>query len=297
MGKHRASARSARQFAFVLGEISVLNAIEFADVSFRYEEGAPFAVRHLNFSVAEGEFVAVLGHNGSGKSTLARLANGLLTPDEGTIFAFGVQLGEKNLYDVRRNVGVVFQNPDNQTVATIVEDDVAFGAENVGLPREEIGRRIDFALKAVGMEPYRTATVARLSGGQKQRIAIAGVLALKPKAIILDESTAMLDPRGRREIVDVVSRLNREEGITVVLITHFMEEALLAGRAVVMNRGEVVMQGTPREIFGRREELLTYNLALPRIGVICEKLRAGGMDIGDTLDTATLAKEIAACVS
>ena len=274
-----------------------MNAIEFADVSFRYEEGAPFAVRHLNFSVAEGEFVAVLGHNGSGKSTLARLANGLLTPDEGTIFAFGVQLDEKNLYDVRRNVGVVFQNPDNQTVATIVEDDVAFGAENVGLPREEIGRRIDFALKAVGMEPYRTATVARLSGGQKQRIAIAGVLALKPKAIILDESTAMLDPRGRREIVDVVSRLNREEGITVVLITHFMEEALLAGRAVVMNRGEVVMQGAPREIFGRREELLTYNLALPRIGVICEKLRAGGMDIGDTLDAATLAKEIAACVS
>ena len=274
-----------------------MKAIEFTDVSFRYEEERPFAVRHLNFAVDEGEFVAVLGHNGSGKSTLARLANGLLTPDEGEVRVFGTLLGEKNLYDVRRNVGVVFQNPDNQTVATIVEDDVAFGAENVGLPREEIGKRIDFALRAVGMEEYRTATVARLSGGQKQRVAIAGVLALKPRAVILDESTAMLDPRGRREIVDVVTRLNKEESITVVLITHFMEEALLADRAVVMNRGELVMQGTPREIFERREELVTYNLALPRIGIICEKLRAGGMQVGYTLDAQTLAKEIAECVS
>ncbi len=274
-----------------------MKAIEFTDVSFRYEEEGPFAVRHLNFAVDEGEFVAVLGHNGSGKSTLARLANGLLTPDKGEVRVFGTLLGEKNLYDVRRNVGVVFQNPDNQTVATIVEDDVAFGAENVGLPREEIGKRIDFALRAVGMEEYRTATVARLSGGQKQRVAIAGVLALKPRAVILDESTAMLDPRGRREIVDVVTRLNKEEGITVVLITHFMEEALLADRAVVMNRGELVMQGTPREIFERREELVTYNLALPRIGIICEKLRAGGMQVGYTLDAQTLAKEIAECVS
>ena len=274
-----------------------MKAIEFTDVSFRYEEEGPFAVRHLNFAVDEGEFVAVLGHNGSGKSTLARLANGLLTPDKGEVRVFGTLLGEKNLYDVRRNVGVVFQNPDNQTVATIVEDDVAFGAENVGLPREEIGKRIDFALRAVGMEEYRTATVARLSGGQKQRVVIAGVLALKPRAVILDESTAMLDPRGRREIVDVVTRLNKEEGITVVLITHFMEEALLADRAVVMNRGELVMQGTPREIFERREELVTYNLALPRIGIICEKLRAGGMQVGYTLDAQTLAKEIAECVS
>ena len=274
-----------------------MKAIEFADVSFRYEAEGPFAVRHLNFSVDEGEFVAVLGHNGSGKSTLARLANGLLTPDEGTVSVFGTLLGEKNLYEVRRNVGVVFQNPDNQTVATIVEDDVAFGAENVGLPRDEIGRRISFALHAVGMEEYRTATVARLSGGQKQRVAIAGVLALKPKVILLDESTAMLDPRGRREIVEVVTRLNREEKITVILITHFMEEALLAHRAVVMNRGEIVMEDVPRGIFGRREELLTYNLALPRIGAICETLLKGGMPVGYTLDAAALAKEIAKCVS
>ncbi len=276
---------------------SSMKAITFTDVSFRYEDEGPYAVRHLNFSVEEGEFVAVLGHNGSGKSTLARLANGLLTPDEGTICVFSTQLGEKNLYDVRKNVGVVFQNPDNQTVATIVEDDVAFGAENVGLPREEIGKRIDFALKAVGMEEYRHATVARLSGGQKQRVAIAGVLALMPRIVILDESTAMLDPRGRREIVDGVTRLNREEHITVILITHFMEEALLADRAVVMNRGELVMEGAPAEIFERREELVTYNLALPRIGIICEKLRAGGMNVGYTLDAQELAKEIAECVS
>lgn len=274
-----------------------MKAIEFKGVAFRYEEASPFAIRKLDLSVEEGEFLAVLGHNGSGKSTLARLANGLLEPDAGTVSAFGVPLTEKNLYEVRKNVGVVFQNPDNQTVATIVEDDVAFGAENVGLPREEIGRRIDFALKAVGMEQYRTATVARLSGGQKQRVAIAGVLALMPRVIILDESTAMLDPRGRREIVDVVTRLNKEQGITVVLITHFMEEALLADRAVVMNRGEIVMQGSPEEIFERQEDLITYNLALPRIGYICNRLRAGGVAVENTLDTERLAEEIVQCVS
>ncbi len=273
-----------------------MKAIEFTGVSFRYEEEGPFVIEKLNFSVEEGEFVAVLGHNGSGKSTLARLANGLLVPDEGAISVFGTPLTEKTLFEARRNVGVVFQNPDNQTVATIVEDDVAFGAENVGLKREEIGERIEFALRAVGMEAYRGATVARLSGGQKQRVAIAGVLALKPRAIVLDESTAMLDPRGRREIVDVVTRLNKEEGITVVLITHFMEEALLADRAVVMNRGEIVMQGKPEEIFARQEELVTYNLALPRIGVICNRLRAAGMPVSNTLSAEQLAEEIAKCV-
>ena len=273
-----------------------MKAIEFTDVSFRYEEEQPFVIEHLNFSVEEGEFVAILGHNGSGKSTLARLSNGLLTPDQGTVSAFGVPLTDKTLFEVRKNVGVVFQNPDNQTVATIVEDDVAFGAENVGLAREEIGKRIDFALRAVGMEAYRGATVSRLSGGQKQRVAIAGVLALKPRAIILDESTAMLDPRGRREIVDVVNRLNKEEGITVVLITHFMEEALLADRAVVMHRGGIVMQGKPKEIFVRQEELVAYHLALPRIGVICNRLKAGGMPLSDTLDADMLAEEIAQCV-
>lgn len=273
-----------------------MNAIEFRNVSFSYESGT-FAIKNLNFTVKEGEFVAVLGHNGSGKSTLARLTDGLLTAESGTIRVFDHVLTEKNLYEIRKDVGIVFQNPDNQTVASIVEDDVAFGAENIGVPREEIGERISFALKAVGMEAYRDATPTRLSGGQKQRVAIAGVLALRPKIMILDESTAMLDPRGRKEIVDVVTRLNKQEKITVVLITHFMEEALLADRAVVMNRGEIVMEGAPAEIFERHEELETYNLSLPRIGYICKKLREGGLNVHDTLDAETLAEEIAKCVS
>ncbi len=273
-----------------------MQAICFRDVAFSYGKG-DFALKNFNFSVEEGEFVAVLGHNGSGKSTLARLCNGLLLPDGGEISVFGETLTEKNLYEVRKNVGVVFQNPDNQTVASIVEDDVAFGAENVGFSREEIGARIDFALRAAGMEQFRGATVARLSGGQKQRVAIAGVLALKPRVMVLDESTAMLDPRGRREILEVVRRLNREEGITVLLITHFMEEALAADRAIVMNKGEIVMQGAPAEIFERHEELVTYNLALPRIGAICNLLREGGIPVRDTLDVEELAEEIAKCVS
>ncbi len=272
-----------------------MHALEFRNVDFAYsEEGkADFRIKGLNFTVEEGEFVAVLGHNGSGKSTLARLANGILAPDGGEIRVFDTPLTDKNLFDIRRQVGVVFQNPDNQTVASIVEDDVAFGAENIALPREEIGRRIDFALQAVGMEEYRHATVARLSGGQKQRVAIAGVLALKPRIMILDESTAMLDPKGRREIANVALRLNKEEGITVLLITHFMEEALLADRAIVMNRGEIVMEGTPKEIFSRHEELLTFSLTLPRIGRICKSLSEGGMSVTDTLDIASLADEIA----
>ena len=274
-----------------------MKAIEFRGVDFSYGEESAFALRKLNFEVEEGEFVAVLGHNGSGKSTLARLCNGLLTADGGQIRILDHPLTDKNLFEIRKDVGIVFQNPDSQAVASIVEDDVAFGAENVGLPREEIGARIEFALKAVGMEQFRGATISRLSGGQKQRVAIAGVLALKPRIMILDESTAMLDPRGRREIVEVVKRLNEEEGITVLLITHFMEEALLAHRAVVMNRGEIVMQGSPKSIFERHEELLTYNLALPRIGYICNKLREGGLPVSDTLDTQLLAEEIAKCVS
>ena len=270
-----------------------MKAIEFCDVDFAYGEDG-FAIKKLNFSVEEGEFVAVLGHNGSGKSTLARLCNGLLVADRGEVRVFDAPVADDNLYEIRKQVGVVFQNPDNQTVASIVEDDVAFGAENVGLPREEIGNRIEFALDAVGMSEYRNATVSRLSGGQKQRVAIAGVLALRPRVMILDESTAMLDPRGRKEIIEVVKKLNKEENITVLLITHFMEEALQADRAVVMNRGEIVMQGTPQDIFERHEELITYNLDLPRIGLICKRLREAGLNVSDTLDTEKLASEIAA---
>lgn len=272
-----------------------MKAISFEDVSFAYEEN--FLFEHLNFEVEEGEFVAVLGHNGSGKSTLARLCDGLLTADKGKISVFGKPVEGKKLYDIRKEVGIVFQNPDNQAVASIVEDDVAFGAENIALPRKEIKERIDFALNAVGIPDLREATVSRLSGGQKQRVAIAGVLALKPKIMILDEATAMLDPRGRKEICDVVKKLHKEEGITVLFVTHFMEEALLADRAIVMNQGKIVMNASPKEIFSRSEELLKYGLTLPAIGYISKRLREGGLDVPDTLDIQTLAEEIENCVS
>lgn len=275
-----------------------MEALKLENVSFRYsEEDGSFALRNVNLSVEEGEFVAVLGHNGSGKSTLARLINGLLESEEGKIYVFGMDVSdEKNIFEVRKNVGIVFQNPDNQMVASIVEDDIAFGPENIGLPREEIGRRIEYALNAVGMTEYRQGTPTRLSGGQKQRIAIAGVLAIKPRIIIMDESTAMLDPKGRKEVMDVVCKLNKEEKMTVIMITHFMEEALLADRAVVLNRGEIVMNGRPEEIFSRQEDLETYNLALPAIGYICKKLRDGGMPVKNALYPEELAKEIEQCV-
>ena len=261
-----------------------MNALEFADVSFRYEEDAPFAIRHLNFTVEEGAFVAVLGHNGSGKSTLARLSNGLLEPDEGKISVFGQELTQKNLFDVRRNVGVVFQNPDNQTVATIVEDDVAFGAENIGLAREEIGRRIAFALKAVGMERYRSATVARLSGGQKQRVAIAGVIAMRPDCLILDEATAMLDPRGRKAVMDTIRQL-RAAGISIVSITHYMEEAAQADRVLVMSHGRIVMEGTPEQVFSQTRRLQSYHLDVPQAAELRDELAAAGLPLPEEVIT------------
>lgn len=274
--------------------MSAENAIVCENLKFTYPDAPSPAINGISFTVAKGEFLSVIGHNGSGKSTLARLLNGLLEADSGNINILGLDLKEgKNAVEVRKHVGIVFQNPDNQMVASIVEDDVAFGPENIGVEREEIGRRIDWALSAVGMESYRTASPARLSGGQKQRIAVAGVLAVKPEILILDESTAMLDPKGRREVVEVVRRLNKEEGITVILITHFMEEALLADRTIVMNKGEIVMNGTPEEIFESGEKLETFNLSLPRISVIANNLRAAGMEIRDVLRPEELAAEIA----
>lgn len=274
--------------------MSAENAIVCENLKFTYPDAPSPAINGISFTVAKGEFLSVIGHNGSGKSTLARLLNGLLEADGGNINILGLDLKEgKNAVEVRKHVGIVFQNPDNQMVASIVEDDVAFGPENIGVEREEIGRRIDWALSAVGMESYRTASPARLSGGQKQRIAVAGVLAVKPEILILDESTAMLDPKGRREVVEVVRRLNKEEGITVILITHFMEEALLADRTIVMNKGEIVMNGTPEEIFESGEKLETFNLSLPRISVIANNLRAAGMEIRDVLRPEELAAEIA----
>ena len=273
-----------------------MEAVRFDNVKYSYRDGgADFAVNGVTLSVGEGEFVAVLGRNGSGKSTLAKLINALLVPTEGSVKVFGMDTSDdKQTFEIRRNAGMVFQNPDNQTVASVVEDDVAFGPENIGVPREEIGRRIDFALGAVGMQEFRRATPARLSGGQKQRIAIAGVLAIMPKILILDESTAMLDPKGRREVMDVVKRLNREQKMTVLLITHFMDEALEADRAIVMHRGEVVMDGAPEEIFARSDELETYNLTLPRAAYVCKKLQAAGMPVADSFTAEELAEAICA---
>ncbi len=275
-------------------EIVTDNVIEFENVKFSYpgSEGV-YAVNGVTLSVRRGEFLSVIGHNGSGKSTLARLINGLLEADSGKITVLGLNVAEgKNSLEIRKRAGIVFQNPDNQMVASIVEDDVAFGPENIGVAREEIGERIEWALKAVGMEKYRRSTPTRLSGGQKQRIAVAGVLAMKPEILVLDESTAMLDPKGRREVIDVVRRLNREEGMTVILITHFMEEALLADRTIVMNRGEIVLMGTPEEIFESGDKLETYNLCLPRITEIINILNGSGMSVKNVLHAEELASEI-----
>ena len=271
-------------------------ALSFNNVKFWYPDAEKPAVNGVSFSVNKGEFVSIIGHNGSGKSTLARLVCGLLQADEGSINVWGLDPSEqKNVFEVRRHTGIVFQNPDNQMVASIVEDDVAFGPENLGVGREEIGRRIDWALSAVGMTEYRHSTPTRLSGGQKQRIAVAGVLAIRPDILILDESTAMLDPKGRREVIDVVRRLNKEEGMTILLITHFMEEALLADRTIVMNRGEIVMQGAPRDIFENGEALLTYNLCLPEIINIENTLKTAGIETPPCLYPEELAEHIAAC--
>lgn len=268
--------------------------MKFENVKFSYrEDGKDPALNGVTLCIEEGQFVAVLGMNGSGKSTLAKLINALLIPFSGKVEVFGMDTSdEKKTFEIRKNAGMVFQNPDNQTVASIVEDDVAFGPENIGVPREEIGKRIDFALDAVGMQEFRKSTPARLSGGQKQRIAIAGVLAILPKIMILDESTAMLDPRGRREVMDVVRRLNREKRMTVILITHFMDEALQADRAIVMHRGEVVMDGAPEEIFARSDELETYNLTLPRAAYVCKKLQEAGMPVRNAFTAEELAEGI-----
>ena len=267
--------------------------IECENVKFSYPDSGVYAVNGVSFKLKKGEFLSVIGHNGSGKSTLARLLNGLLDADNGKICVLGMDIAEgKNAVEIRKHVGVVFQNPDNQMVASIVEDDIAFGPENIGVPREEIGERIGWALNAVGMEEFRASTPARLSGGQKQRIAVAGVLAIKPDVLILDESTAMLDPKGRREVIEVVKKLNEEEGMTIILITHFMEEALLADRTIVMNRCEIALEGTPEEIFTSGETLETFNLSLPRTSVISQNLRKAGMDIKDVLHPEELAEEI-----
>ena len=258
--------------------------IEIKGVDYIYNEGEEDekkALSGVSLSVRDGEFVALVGHNGSGKSTLARLLNGLLLPTRGTVTVDGMPTSDKKkLYDIRKNVGVVFQNPDNQMVASIIEDDVAFGPENLGLPSEEINARVQWALESVGMAEHRKGMPFRLSGGQKQRIAIAGVLAIKPKVMVLDESTAMLDPIGREEVMKVITRLNREEGMTVIMITHFMEEAALCDRIVIMRGGEIVCDGG-KEVFLNREVIESAGLELPLSARIAEALKKAGHDVGN----------------
>ena len=274
--------------------VSEETAIEFKNIKFSYPgSGGVNALNGVSLLVKKGEFISVIGHNGSGKSTLARLTNGLLEADAGEINVLGLNVAEgKNYIEIRKHVGIVFQNPDNQMVASIVEDDIAFGPENIGVDRKEIGKRIDWALKSVGMEEYRHSTPTKLSGGQKQRIAVAGVLAVKPEIIILDESTAMLDPKGRKEVIDVVKKLNKEEGMTVILITHFMEEALFADRTVVLNKGEIVLSGAPEEIFESGEKLESYNLCLPAITEIINSLNSSGLNLKNVLKPEELSAGI-----
>ena len=267
-----------------------MTAIKLENVYYAYEaeegEKPVNAVDGVSLEVEEGSFVAVVGHNGSGKSTLARLFNGLLLPDSGSVTVFGMDTkDEKQIYSIRSSVGLVFQNPDNQMVASVVEDDIAFGPENLGLPRDEIIRRVDRALEQVGMSEYRKSTPFRMSGGQKQRLAIAGVLAIRPKVIVLDESTAMLDPKGRREVMDVIHALNKEEKMTVIHITHYMEEVLEAERVIVMDGGKIAVDDTPRAVFARGEQLKKYKISPPAVTLMADALADCGADIARDIAT------------
>ena len=257
------------------------------------------ALDGVSISIARGEYVAVLGHNGSGKSTFAKLLNLILTPTVGKIYIDGRDVTEENfteddVFEIRKKIGMVFQNPDNQLVATVVEEDVAFGPENLGLPREEIRRRVTEALCLVDMQEYTHHAPHKLSGGQKQRVAIAGIIAMKPDVIIFDESTAMLDPLGRREVVGIMERLNREEGITVINITHYMEEAARADRVIVINDGKVALDGTAREVFARTEELHSMGLESPQGVELIAELRAAGIVIDSDVLTAEECEEAVA---
>ena len=243
-------------------------------------ESIQTALDHIDLDVQPGSFIAVLGHNGSGKSTLAKHLNALLLPGEGTLYVDGMDTSDgKHTYDIRRSAGMVFQNPDNQIIASVVEEDVGFGPENIGVPTDEIWTRVEESLKSVGMLKYRSHSPNRLSGGQKQRVAIAGVMAMEPKCIVLDEPTAMLDPNGRKEVLKAVHALNKKKGVTVLLITHYMEEVVGADFVYVMDQGKIVMQGTPKEIFSKVDKLKKYRLDVPQITLLAHKLREAGLSI------------------
>lgn len=252
--------------------------IKVENVSFSYDENT--VLNNISLSVKEGEFVALLGHNGCGKSTMAKLFNVLLTPNSGTVTIDGIKAeSDDDIYDIRSRVGLVLQNPDNQLVATIVEEDVAFGPENLGIPPKEIRKRVDDALKAVDMYEYRKHAPHKLSGGQKQRVAIAGIIAMEPKCIVLDEPTAMLDPKGRQEVMDTIKRLNKEHNITIVLITHYMDEAVQADRVIVMDKGSVLTQGTPQQVFSQVQLLKSHSLDVPQSVELMYLLQKSGVDV------------------
>lgn len=262
------------------------NHFEVSSLVYRYEEGGQDILKNVSFVIPQGQFVAVLGHNGSGKSTLAKLLNGLFLPTGGKVTVLGLDTAdEKNTWRIRQGAGMVFQNPDNQLVATVVKDDVAFGMENIGVAPEAMPGRIDAALRQVGMLPFIDRAPHMLSGGQKQRVAIAGILAMEPQALILDEATAMLDPVGRREVFDTVRRLNKDKGITVVWITHFMEEAALADRVIVVDHGEIALDGTPEEVFAQGELLRQKRLDVPPMARLQEMLAQGGVHLPGTVLT------------
>ena len=262
------------------------------NVEYSYDE-EQIALNGVTISINKGEFVCILGHNGSGKSTLAKLLNGLYKPSKGKVFVKDMDTSDDSLsLKIRKSAGMVFQNPDNQLVATVVEEDVAFGPENLGVPTEEIRKRVDNALATVGMSKYVHSAPHKLSGGQKQRIAIAGIIAMEPEILILDEPTAMLDPRGRAEVMETVKRLNKEKGITIVHITHFMEEAIDCDRIIIMSEGNIVKQGTPREVFSEGERLTEWSLDAPEMTILASRLSDAGYDIPKSIMTVEEMTEV-----
>ncbi len=281
---------------------TMTNIVDAKDLMHEYvrrdEEGnveeTLMALDHLNLTVKPGKFITVLGHNGSGKSTFAKHVNALLEPTGGSLWVNGMDVSdEENIFPIRQSAGMVFQNPDNQIIASVVQEDVGFGPENIGVPTDEIWERVEKSLKAVGMWEYREHSPNKLSGGQKQRVAIAGVMAMEPKCIVLDEPTAMLDPDGRKEVLEAVHELNRSKGVTVILITHYMEEVVDADYVFVMDQGKVVMEGEPREIFSHVQELKSHRLDVPQITLLAHELKEAGMDLPDGILTR---KELIAAI-
>ncbi|PRX26233.1 energy-coupling factor transport system ATP-binding protein [Orenia metallireducens] len=279
-------------FLYQVGE--KMGLIEVQDLYYKYNDSEEWVLNGINLDIKDGEFLVIVGHNGSGKSTLAKMLNGLLVPNQGTVDVNGDKTSDRDkIWDIRQQVGMVFQNPDNQLVANIVEEDIAFGPENLGLESSEIRKRVDNSLKAVAMEEFKRYAPHNLSGGQKQRVAIAGVLAMQPKCLVLDEPTAMLDPVGRKSVMDAIQKLNKGLGMTIVHITHFMTEAIQADRIIVMEEGKIVLEGTPRDIFSQVDKIKEYHLDVPQVTELAFKLHQQGLKISpDIFDIDRLVNKL-----